>query len=151
MENTENSATNVLIVDDDPETLELLKRLLSSKGYNVTLESNPLSALDRIKNNRFAVLLTDIAMPEASGLELLKAVMDSNRATQVILMTGYSTMDKVMDAYALGAADYLFKPFGELDEVVEAVENAAYRYGRWFNAIKKALSFAARAASSTRE
>ena len=151
MRNPGESAGRILIVDDDHESLELLRRLLSSKDYDVSVESNPVDAVERMKKERFAVVLTDIVMPEMTGLEVLKSVMEANRATQVILMTGFSTMDKVIDAYSLGASDYLFKPFEDLDEVVEAVGNAVYRYRRWFRAIKKALSFAAKEAQTKKE
>ena len=135
----EKKTHDVLVIDDDPETLDILKALLSRYEFNVTVEPDPRKAIGRVTQERFAVVLTDIIMPEMSGLEVLKEILDYHRATQVILMTGYGTVDKVLDAYGLGASDYIYKPFTDLDEVVDAVRRGATRFDRWYAAITRCL------------
>jgi DNA-binding NtrC family response regulator len=137
---TERISKRVLIIDDDGETLDLLKRLLDLEGFEVYLQSNPIEAIELVKEERFAVVITDIVMPEMSGLEVLKQILETCKATQVIMMTAEGTTDKTLDAYQLGAADFLYKPFSSFEEIVGTVQQASNRFVKWFNLICEAFT-----------
>ncbi len=133
----ESTSPRILIVDDDPETTDIICRVLSKEGFDVTTTVDPRQAIEYVEDEKFAVVVSDIQMPEISGHELTRAVHDTVKGTQVILMTAYSTIDKVVEAYQVGASDYLLKPFEDLDEVAEAVRGAVRRHQRWHEALRK--------------
>ena len=131
MSNDPEIQQRILVIDDDPETVDILNRLLSRHNYEVEEFVDPRRALKVIENGSIAVVLSDVHMPEMNGHDITRAVLETNSGTQVILMTAYTSMDKVLDAYRIGVSDYLLKPFGSLDEVVEAVALGVNRYSRW--------------------
>jgi len=100
----------VLFVDDDKQILEVVSTYLSRNGYNVDIVSDGLLALEQIRQNDYAVVFTDLIMPEISGLDLLKSIKEANPATEVIIVTGYGTIESAIEALKLGSYDYLQKP-----------------------------------------
>lgn len=122
----------VLVVDDEPAILRTLRFCLARGGFECETEPDPQKALARIRAGPpVHILLTDIVMPGMDGLALVRALRAEGRLTQVIVMTAYSSLDRVLEAYRLGALDYLIKPFEGLEEVREAVVRADRRYRRW--------------------
>jgi signal transduction histidine kinase len=101
---------NVLVVDDDPGLLESTSLLLKKEGYAVTSCSNAHEALTKIHENNIDVVLSDIRMPEVSGIELLKKIYKINVGLPVILMTAYADLDTAVDAVKEGVFDFLIKP-----------------------------------------
>lgn len=119
---------SVLIVDDETEILTMLSRFLTRTGkFNVTTYSNPITALDSFSRQKFDLVLLDIMMPQMNGLEVLEKVMNSNNAQKVIMMTAYSTLDKVLKSHKEGATNYIMKPFNSLQslekKVLEVIES----------------------------
>ncbi|HEY7517951.1 MAG TPA: sigma-54 dependent transcriptional regulator [Methylomirabilota bacterium] len=106
----------VLVVDDERSILLLLKEALSQWGYQVTVASSAADALGLLKSELFDALITDIRMPDMSGLELLREVKKQDESIEVVMMTGYPTIASAVQALKEGAYDYLSKPL-ILDEL----------------------------------
>ena len=117
------SKLNISIVDDEGEILNLLNKFLSKKGHTITTYQNPLTALSSIKRDTDLVLL-DVMMPEINGLELLPKLLEKNPDIKVIIMTAYSTLDKVLDAHRGGAVFYTMKPFESLQKLEDDIQKA---------------------------
>ena len=136
--------TKLLLVDDDPSMVRLLNRIIERKfkgDIELTSLSDPTEARGQIGRQLFDILITDLEMPGVSGLELLRCVKRRNPCTQVLLMTGHTTLDALNDALELGATDYLLKP---LDQglLITLIEDAQKRLLRWREALAGTLSVA---------
>ncbi|RME74472.1 MAG: sigma-54-dependent Fis family transcriptional regulator [Planctomycetota bacterium] len=109
---TESSrALSVLVVDDDAPFAEMLVRLLSSEGHRAERADSAAAALAAVGRGRWDVVLTDVKMPGESGIDLLRELRRRAPETDVIVMTGYGTIELTVEAMRLGAADFLPKPF----------------------------------------
>jgi len=113
----------ILIADDDAVIREGLRRVLMGRGYEVETVSNGLAALNRLEEERFKLLITDLKMPGMSGLEVLQSIRNCQPELPVILITGYAAIDNAVEAMKNGATDYLAKPF-ENDEIIDKVAHA---------------------------
>jgi two-component system, NtrC family, response regulator AtoC len=100
----------ILVAEDDDLTLELLTTVLRSAGHDVTPVADGREALDELGRASFDLVVGDVQMPRASGLELLDALAEKAPETPLILVTAYANPGAAMDAIARGAADYLAKP-----------------------------------------
>ena len=115
---------SILVVDDDADTLSILARAVQGPGRRVVTADQARAALDLARADRFALVISDVRMEKAtSGLEVLKSFKDACAATQVILMSAYSTLDVAVEAIRAGAFDYIAKPF-DVREVMATVERA---------------------------
>ncbi len=114
------STKKIMIVDDETEILNMLSRFLNKSGkYSVTTFSNPVVAIDNLKRETYDLVLLDIMMPQMNGLEALEKMMQIHKEQKVIMMTAYSTLDKVLKSHKEGATNYVMKPFDSL----QALEN----------------------------
>jgi putative two-component system response regulator len=109
MNQDEKSA--ILVVDDDPSVLESTCRLLSASGYLVFPFGNATDAARKLQENNVRVVLTDINMPEVTGLQFLEKVRSFDSGIPVIMMTAYAELDITIEAIRKGAFDFLLKPF----------------------------------------
>lgn len=100
----------ILFVDDDQQILDVVSTYLTRNGYTVDAVSNGLLALEKIKQKEYAAIFTDLIMPEISGLDLLKSVKEASPTTEVIIVTGYGTIESAIEALKRGSYDYLQKP-----------------------------------------
>jgi len=100
----------LLLVDDDPAILRAYQRNLARHGVTITTASNGREAVERVKHGSFDVLVSDIAMPEMTGIEFLKAVRATDVDVPVILMTGEPELESAIRAVEYGAFQYLEKP-----------------------------------------
>ena len=108
----------VLILDDEQDILNVIERFLNRrKLVEVLTCTNPIEAIELIKNGDFKMLLTDIMMPEMNGVDVLKEVVKSRPEVKVIMMTAYSTIDKILECDKIGAVDYVTKPFISLKDI----------------------------------
>ena len=120
---------SIVIIDDEVEILDMLSRFLSrNQNFAVQTFSNPVSALSSINNNtKYDLVLLDIMMPQMNGLDVLEKLKELNSDQKVIMMTAYSTLDKVLKSHKIGATNYIMKPFSSLDalekKVVEVLED----------------------------
>lgn len=120
------ASTPVVIVDDEPGILRAVQRVLEGGGYPVAAFEHPVDALHRIREGGVAILVTDLAMPDMSGLELTRHALGSSPDLAVILMTGRGDESTAAQALRLGVWDYLQKPFGA-SELEAAVRNVLVR------------------------
>jgi DNA-binding NtrC family response regulator len=104
------SRASLVIIDDNAGSLEMLSSALSREGLEIFTASNPNEGLDLIHAKHPDIVLTDLVMPELSGLEVLERVMEFDPAIEVVLMTAHYTTETAVEAIKKGAADYLNKP-----------------------------------------
>ncbi|HYL81861.1 MAG TPA: sigma 54-interacting transcriptional regulator, partial [Candidatus Acidoferrum sp.] len=116
----------ILIVDDDPETLTILTKLLEKDSHQTIACSTGAAAVSRGSEERFDVILADIRLPDMDGLAVLRSFQVSSPDSAVILMTAFGTVEMAIQAIRAGAYDYVPKPF-KLDEVRIAVQRALER------------------------
>jgi len=100
----------ILVVDDEPSILRLLQEALTQWGYQVKCASSGTDAIEAVRGEMFDAVLTDIRMPEMSGLELLKEIKRHDESIEIVMMTGYPTITSAVEALKEGAYDYLSKP-----------------------------------------
>jgi len=100
----------VLVVDDEPEAVELLVEFLSSKGYEVLTATSGEEALRRVREDRPHLVLLDIRMPKMSGLEVLQRIREIDAEMGIIMVTAVNEEDVGRQALELGAFDYIVKP-----------------------------------------
>lgn len=105
------SSLGILIVDDDRTLREGCASILQMDGYNVTTLGRGDEAVDLVRRRRFDILLVDLYMTPVSGMEILKATLDSSKDTIVVVMTGNPSVTTSIEALRAGAWDYLPKPF----------------------------------------
>ena len=118
---------SLLIVDDEPNQLDMLARLLRRAGYAVEGASSGAAALALLRGPRsFDLLVTDQQMPGIDGLDLIDAARRARPALPVVLVTAFGTVSKAVAAMQRGAADYLTKPF-ERDDLLRVIESVLHR------------------------
>ncbi len=119
----QNNKGLILVVDDEPFVLESVSVLLKEYGYSVTSCSNAKDAIDKFQENKIDVVLTDIKMPQISGIELLQRLHDINPDIPVILMTAYAQMDAAIAGIKHGAFDFIIKPYNP-EYLIFSIEKA---------------------------
>jgi DNA-binding NtrC family response regulator len=118
-----SSKAKVLVIDDEQIVLKSCTRILSAEGYDVQIVQTGAEGLRKLADEKFDVVLTDLKMPDMSGMEVLEKVLESYPDMIVVMITGYSTVQTAVEAMKMGAYDYVPKPFTP-EELVEAVGKA---------------------------
>lgn len=114
----------VAIVDDEIQITSMIEKYLKRNGdYSVVVYNNPVSALSGLAKDTDVVLL-DIMMPQMNGLEVLEKLREKYPSVNVIMMTAYSTLDKVLEAHRQGAEDYIMKPFSSMSIITDKIKTA---------------------------
>ena len=113
----------VLVVDDEPLILNLVKEILSQEGYQVETAGNGKEALQALQAHPFDVVLTDMMMPDMTGMELVQYLRLHHPDTLVIVFTGYANYEDAVEAVRQGAFDYLPKPV-QTDTLRHAIRQA---------------------------
>lgn len=142
-------SVRMLLVDDDPSMLTLVRAIVERSfphEVSVMVAEDPRVAREMIECGPVDVVITDLEMPGVHGLEIVRAAKRRNAYTQVLMLTGRSTVDSLLDAMELGATDYLLKPL-EREEFVTVLSETLNRLERW----RKALSGTYAAKSKTSE
>ena len=119
---------NILVIDDDTKILEVIRMRLETNGHFVETFSDPLKALENLREKEFDVIVTDVRMPQIDGIELLRRVQRLCWNIPVILLTAYGTIPNAVEAMKYGAFQYLTKPF-EGKELLAEVERALGKNG----------------------
>jgi DNA-binding NtrC family response regulator len=111
----------ILVVDDDPDILELLRYRLAQLGYAVSTAAHGAEALGKLAGDQLALVLLDLRLPRMSGLDVLKHIKQTTPEVTVIVMTAYATVEQAVAAMKEGAWDFLTKPLtpGHLELVVQ--------------------------------
>jgi two-component system cell cycle response regulator len=111
MDQATRTGKSVLCVDDDPEVRELLHEIISHLGHNSKTAVDGIGALEKLADDHFDIVITDINMPRMDGIELIKRIKTDFDDVDVIVITAYEMTYKYTDIIALGASDYISKPF----------------------------------------
>jgi len=119
----DTTAPRVLVVDDERSMRELLSIVLRREGYDVTLAENGRLAIEQLERARFDLLISDIKMPDMSGVDVLRAAKRLDPDVVGVMITAFASADTAIEAMRLGAHDYLSKPF-DIDELKIKVRNA---------------------------
>ena len=122
----EKQKTTILVLDDEPIVLKRLKPALEKSGYDVEAFSRSLEASSRVLEKDFDIVITDLKMEGLDGMEFLTRVKDRSPLTEVIVITGFATMETAKESFKKGVFDFLAKPF-KLGEIKEVVEKAAQK------------------------
>lgn len=126
----------ILIVDDETGITDSLSKYFRMLDYDVATSNNPEEAMQMITDENYMIVISDIMMPQMSGIELLKRIKKYNGMIQVIMMTGVVTIENVLACLSNGANECLLKPLEDLETVKETVDDATAKLDRWQNLIK---------------
>jgi len=114
---------NIAVVDDELQILEMLENYFNRvDGFNVVSYQNARQAIASIELSSVDLVLLDIMMPQMDGLEILEKLRDKMPNLPVVMMTAYSTLDRVLESHKLGAEHYLLKPFKSLNDVENKIK-----------------------------
>ena len=113
-----------MVVDDEIEMRIALETTLKREGHHITLAENGKQALEKLNEDSFDLVLTDVKMPKMNGVELLKSLKKKSPKTVAIMMTAYGDIDNAVETIKAGAFDYLLKPFSA--EILVATVNRAF-------------------------
>ncbi len=116
-------SAKILVVDDERIALKNLEHVMKKEGYEVTATQSGPNALKLIEEQEFAVVLTDLRMEKVDGMQILKRCRELSLDTEVIMITGFATLESAVETMKHGAFYYVAKPF-KLDEVRKVVEEA---------------------------
>ena len=117
---------DVMVLDDEPIVGDRLKPALEKEGFQVEVFTDSSAAIERLKQKSFSVLVTDVKMRGPSGMDVLRFVKENAPDTQVIVITGYATIETSHEADALGAVHFIPKPF-KIKEIVKLVKRSSRR------------------------
>lgn len=118
-------AVRVLLIDDEPDMLEVLQVFLETQGYDVATAESGARALERMRREGpFDVAITDLRMPGMSGVDTISALKALDPRLQVIVATGYATDETLRRCTDVGAFDHVRKPV-ELDDILRRIARAA--------------------------
>ena len=109
--NKKKHAENIMIIDDEVRIGDSLSALLCDAGYSVQTFHNPKEAMELFSSGQIDLVISNIQMPQLSGLEILEKVKQTDESIPVILMTGFASLNTAVEAISKGANDYLVKPF----------------------------------------
>jgi two-component system, NtrC family, response regulator PilR len=117
---------SILVVEDEKNLRDFLSFVLRKEGYSVTTAEDGMEGMDFIKKEIYDLVLTDVKMPRAGGLDVLKAVKETSPDTVVLMITAFASTETAVEAMKQGAYDYISKPF-QIDEVKLVIRNALER------------------------
>lgn len=120
----DSNQIRLLILDDEPIVCKRLKPAFQKLGYEVETFTDSASALARLRDKPFDIVITDLKMEGADGMQVLAGVKEVSPATRVIVITGFATMETARESYRKGAFDFIAKPFklGDLVDCVQRIE-----------------------------
>lgn len=121
---------SILVVDADKIAQMLLSDVADASGYSVSLASTGREALDTIKTTRFAAALIDMNLPDQEALCLVRQARELNPHMEIIVLAAAASLETALDAFAIGAFDYITKPFDALDGLVQRIRRAVERWQR---------------------
>jgi len=121
-----NPFARILAVDDEAIVLDSFRKILVAAGYAIDTVESGREALGLVQKHKYDFVFTDLKMPEMDGLDVVKGVKHYSPETDVVVITGYATIESAVNAMKWGAMDYVQKPFTE-DELVEFTKKCLYR------------------------
>ncbi len=118
----------ILVVDDDIDVCDYLKKFLSYEGYEVETISDPKKVMDKLKEKQYQIIILDLKMPGISGEELLKKIREFDKDICIIIYTGYPSIKSAVETMKYQVFDYLKKPL-EIDAFREVIKKAIKEKG----------------------
>jgi len=113
----------ILIVDDEERFRTTMGKLLKARGLEADTAGSGPEALERLKSNPYDVMILDVRMPQMGGVQVLSEIRKVDPDIEVIIMTGYASVDTAKEIMKLGAYDYMLKPY-QIDELIEKIDLA---------------------------
>jgi DNA-binding NtrC family response regulator len=138
MKAKKESTVSILIVDDSPETVELIKRNLQALGHEIYNASNVQSAVKLLNSVHIDLVITDLKMPGENGIELVRHVTENCKGTGVLVITGFPSIQGAVESIKFGAEEYLVKPFTD-QELFKSVDRVLSKTLRHKKASSKIL------------
>jgi len=123
LNNKSDKKEHILVVDDAPQTLEVIQRNLTLQDYVVYTAPGVEEAIRILESTLIDLVITDLKMPKISGLDLIRHVRENFKNTEVMMITGYATIEGAVKAVKIGAEEFLAKPFTD-EELISAVKRA---------------------------
>jgi len=113
----------LFVIDDDPFMVELLSESLTEAGYQVSTARSGEEAVRILNKIEFQVAIVDLSLPDADGMDLIRQIVDIAPEAQILIMTGFPTLQSAIEGLQQGAQDYIVKPF-KVPEMLAAVDRA---------------------------
>lgn len=125
LRNSTEAGLRILILDDEPIVCKRLKPALVKLGCLVETFTDSTSALARLQETSFDLVITDLKMEGPDGMQVLNAAKESGGKTQVIVISGFATVDTAKESYRKGAVEFIAKPFklGDMVACVQRIQN----------------------------
>ncbi|MCX7743107.1 MAG: response regulator transcription factor [Flavobacteriales bacterium] len=136
-----NQHYKILVIEDDNRVASLLQRGLTESGFDVLAVHNATNALFEINNNKYDVVITDIMLPDANGLELCRKIRNLYPQVPIIMLTALGNTDDKVEGFDAGADDYLVKPF-EIRELIARIKTILKRYEHFSGKETDIISYA---------
>ncbi len=121
---TATKKTSILLLDDEPIVSKRLQPVLEKRGYEVESFNDSTRAMQRIHERTFDIVVTDLKMEGIDGMQFLTKVKELSQRTEVIVITGFATMDTAKESMKKGVFDFLAKPFS-LSEIQDVIQKAS--------------------------
>jgi DNA-binding NtrC family response regulator len=125
-EDVRSKKKKMLVIDDDSLILHSCSRIFTGEGYEVVTTDNPQEGLDIASRSMFDVILCDWKMPKMSGMDVVEMLVTKSPDSAIVMITGYPILERAIQAFKRGAADYIAKPFTP-EEIINAVNEALDR------------------------
>jgi CheY-like chemotaxis protein len=120
----------LLVIDDEETMLSLFEAVLADRGYVIATARSGREGVEIARSGGFDVVISDIKMPDITGIDVLAAIRELSDEIGVVLITGYASLETAVDAVRLGADAYLLKPFEDFEQdVLEPISRIAQKYG----------------------
>lgn len=123
----------ILVVKE--EEAAAFKTLQELEGYKIETVESAIKAFEKVKSDKYHIVLIDTDMTDMEGIELLKKIKAYDALTQIIMMTNHSTMEKILDSLEYGANDYIVNPLKDLKEVEKIINYSIEKLERWRESI----------------
>ncbi|MCK5707297.1 MAG: response regulator [Candidatus Aureabacteria bacterium] len=130
--------TDILVIDDDLAIRKTLRNFLTKAGYSIITASDGEEGIEKIKQMGIKIIICDIVLPKLEGIDFLKQAKEYSFMTEVIMITGHSSMERCVEAIEAGACGYLKKPF-DLEEILKYIEKAERNINERMDLIKEAM------------
>ncbi|HAV92022.1 TPA: sigma-54-dependent Fis family transcriptional regulator, partial [candidate division WOR-3 bacterium] len=129
----------ILAVDDAKDNLELISRNLLSAGYTIITSESAEHAIEILESQQIDLVITDLKMPDVDGLQLIRHIRENFKDIEVIMITGYPSIEGAVEAVKMGASEYITKPFTD-EELFSVVEKVLFKVKMKKISIAKAKS-----------
>lgn len=115
--------SHIMVLDDVEDAGAMIKRILERKGHSVAVFTEEQEALDYVRDQELEIAILDIKLKKISGVEVLKQIKEARPEVDVVMLTGYPTLETAREAMGYGAREYLVKPIdkNELEEKVHGI------------------------------